>query len=441
MLENGEREVFPFEEKYTVENVAEKLGVSIEEVEKRLRWFTNATDEHRHTKQYVLKSLYENGIRWSIKKNEGILLKEDFIEAYYKSRDEIGKKIYNYDFSLLPDIISKKSAIVKIIVNEPKASSPEVTHWEIEVSYRNFIYSHQDPKELYKSQQGTLDKRRERFIRLSKERYPGCFGYDEVVYVHSRTPVKLLCLKCGNYFEQTPFYHLNKPSNNGMCPSCSQKYQGEKCWKYDSKEDLIADIIRIYGDVFDFSKVEFDKKHGLLDENGVAKSITLIEKETERELQVKIITLLRTPIKLHGIKSRGEESIAKALQKLNIKYVSQKLYTQEDIPELLGIRNRIYVDFYIEDYNGNNYIIEYNGVQHYTKETKFYDFYDTEYETQVKRDEVLRRYCQLNNIRLIEIPYTVGVRYVAIKKIIDRIFINNEGIDSVIPTIIPDPIQ
>jgi hypothetical protein len=142
MLENGEREVFPFEEKYTVELVAKKLGVSVENVKKRLRWFPNSTNEYRHTRQYVLKGLYEEGLKW-YPGSKGIILKGDFIERYYKVRDEIGKRIFNYDFSKIPDVIPTKKTKVPVFVNETSTKTKKlIGEWK--TSYKEFVVNIQE---------------------------------------------------------------------------------------------------------------------------------------------------------------------------------------------------------------------------------------------------------------------------------------------------------
>ncbi len=53
--------------------------------------------------------------------------------------------------------------------------------------------------------------------------------------------------------------------------------------------------------------------------------------------------------------------------------------------------------------------IEYSGVQHY----KFVPFFHKNYEhflTQKYRDEIKRMLCEKNDIKLIEIPYTVKLK-------------------------------
>ena len=56
---------------------------------------------------------------------------------------------------------------------------------------------------------------------------------------------------------------------------------------------------------------------------------------------------------------------------------------------------------------------------------------EEEFNLQVKRDKELRNYCKLNNITLIEIPYTYYT-YEKISDVLERILINHESPDFII---------
>lgn len=65
------------------------------------------------------------------------------------------------------------------------------------------------------------------------------------------------------------------------------------------------------------------------------------------------------------------------------------------------------VDFTI-NYNSKQYIIEYDGIQHFEYD-EFYHKNDIEnFNKQKRRDEVLEEYCALNNIVLIKIKYDMN---------------------------------
>lgn len=96
------------------------------------------------------------------------------------------------------------------------------------------------------------------------------------------------------------------------------------------------------------------------------------------------------------LKSKGEYYISQALQKLQIPYEIQKTF--KDLKS--DKDNFLKFDFYLPQYN---LCIEFQGEQHYKiiplfGERKFN-------ETQ-KYDNKKREYCKVNNINLIEVPYT-----------------------------------
>jgi very-short-patch-repair endonuclease len=94
------------------------------------------------------------------------------------------------------------------------------------------------------------------------------------------------------------------------------------------------------------------------------------------------------------IRSKGNEKIDSILNELNINHKSE--YKFEDCK----YKRTLSFDFYLEDYN---ICIEYDGEQHYSKNTFRYG---EKFEEQQKRDNIKNNYCKTNNIKLIRIPYT-----------------------------------
>lgn len=93
--------------------------------------------------------------------------------------------------------------------------------------------------------------------------------------------------------------------------------------------------------------------------------------------------------------SKGENKIEEILQNLNIKYDKQKKFE-----DLIGKSKPLPFDFYLPDYNT---CIEYQGEQHYTP-MRFSNGEEKFKERQIY-DDKKRKYCNKNNIKLIEIPY------------------------------------
>ena len=428
---NGKREEFPFEEKYTVEGVAKELGVNVEKVEKRLRWFSNATDKHRHTKQFVLKHIKEDGLKWSIGK--GIILKEDFIEGYYNSREIENKRIFNYDFSKIPDIIRNKKTNVPIYVDEVSTKTNKVIG-EWETSYHDLVVVLDENRQCA----GMLSKEKteqyvdtEEFIRRSKEKFPGKFGYSETKYVNNHTKVRLQCLICGEFFEQMPGDHYY---GTGQCPNCARLSVGRQ--NAISQEEFEERIREIYGDIIDLSKAVYLRSNSRV---GRDTNVIVIDRRTGKEYSVPAGNLLRGIFNFDRVKSKGEKHVAHVLDNLGIEYTPQFRIDSEEMFELVNVQKRVYVDFYLENYKGSTYIIEYNGSQHYFWDHDFQRSIE-DYSKQLLRDDAIKRYCERKAIKLIVISYNIK-EFNDIFDIIQKILIYGEDISSIIPIIEPKKVE
>lgn len=97
-------------------------------------------------------------------------------------------------------------------------------------------------------------------------------------------------------------------------------------------------------------------------------------------------------------RSKGEIMVANWLKENNISYKQEHLVR---FPFLVKKKPFVFIDFYLPNHN---IFIEYNGKQHY--EYVQY-FHKTRYDftRQQIRDNIVRSYCEQNNIKLIEIPY------------------------------------
>lgn len=99
--------------------------------------------------------------------------------------------------------------------------------------------------------------------------------------------------------------------------------------------------------------------------------------------------------------SKGEAKITKLLEDDNICF--QKQYAFDD---LRGKKdNKYYFDFAVFDGQRLVYLIEYDGIQHFSKRHQFSQD-ENVYDIIVERDSEKNTYCIKNNIPLIRIPYT-----------------------------------
>jgi len=151
-----------------------------------------------------------------------------------------------------------------------------------------------------------------------------------------------------------------------------------------------------------FSNEKIDKK---LSKKGIIRIGNYIDRHTKIEFQCNKNSSHKwnaTPYNVtyrtgcpHCKKSYGENFIKNLLDELDIKYDPHALIRYNK-------NKKFYVDFLIKDLN---LIIEYNGIQHY-KAIKFFGGKER-FKTQSKRDNNLRNYCNINNIRLLELPYNL----------------------------------
>ena len=101
-----------------------------------------------------------------------------------------------------------------------------------------------------------------------------------------------------------------------------------------------------------------------------------------------------------AVRSRGELKIADILQLNNLNYIEE--YTFDDLRTQSGRPLRF--DFAVFDDEGNlDFLIEYQGVQHYQAKGKFGG--NKGFNKQKYNDTRKRVYCLQNNITLVAIPY------------------------------------
>ena len=93
-------------------------------------------------------------------------------------------------------------------------------------------------------------KTQEEFITQSKNIHNNIYDYSEVIYKNTYTPVTIICPLHGK-FQQIPREHLH---GHG-CPVCG------KIKHKDNTSDFIKKSIELYGDKYDYSKVEYINYH------------------------------------------------------------------------------------------------------------------------------------------------------------------------------------
>lgn len=211
-------------------------------------------------------------------------------------------------------------------------------------------------------------------------------------YININTKILHKCKIDGYEWEITPYCVLKMRQG---CPKCSGNIK-------KTQEEYIAQVaeinpnIEVLGDYIDYHTKILHK------------------------CKIDNCEWYATPANvLHGTgcpkcgESKGERIIANWLNKNNISYESQKYFDN-----CKNIRSLPF-DFYLSDYN---ICVEYQGAQHY----KPIDYFGGQnaFETQVKRDNIKKEYCQKNNIILFVIPYFEDINE-ELTKIYDLVKIKN----------------
>ena len=87
----------------------------------------------------------------------------------------------------------------------------------------------------------------EEFIKRCEEKHGGRFDHSMVEYTDSKTKIKVICNECGHISERFPQNHLKSK----CCKVC--KSESERM----NLESFMEKSIKIYGEKFDYSKVDF----------------------------------------------------------------------------------------------------------------------------------------------------------------------------------------
>lgn len=215
------------------------------------------------------------------------------------------------------------------------------------------------------------------FIKKSKVIHDNKYNYDKVNYINSETKIIINCKLHGD-FEQRPDAHLK---GHG-CKNCVGL-------NTSSTEEFIKKSIKIHGDKYNYSKVNYI--------NAYTKVVINCKKHGDFE-QAPTHHLDGQNCKVCN-SSKGEVKIEQILKENNIKYKTQ--YWFKD----LKYKQYLKFDFCILDKNDNiQYLLEYNGIQHY-EYVKYLHKNENNYKIAQHRDQLKKDYCINKNIPLYIIKY------------------------------------
>lgn len=314
-----------------------------------------------------LKCSYENGNR---KKPNGI---DCFIAGAQKVHGD------KYDYSK-SEYVTNRTKLCIICHEKDEFGNEHGEFWQIPYSH---LKGHGCPKCA-----GVKRLTKEEFITLSNRIHSNKYDYSKVEYQTNKTKVCIICPEHGEFW-QKPNDHL---VGHG-CSKCSFEENG--LLRRKTKEQFIKDAIKIHGDKYDYSSVDYI--------NSYAPVAIICPKHGE---------FLQKPVNHLGKcgcpkcnESNLEITVRVFLEENKIEYVSYHS------PDWLGRQS---LDFYLPEYK---IAIECQGIQHF-EPTDFtgkmlYDI-DAKFDEIKKRDLRKRQLCEENGVKLlyysnlgIEYPYHV----------------------------------
>lgn len=281
-------------------------------------------------------------------------------------------------------------------------------------------------------------KTTEQFVREANEIHHDKYNYSKVEYTNSKTKVCIICPEHGEFWQEA-----NSHLKGCGCPKCAKVRHS-----YNNVELFINESIKLHGDKFDYSKVDFSRKndrikiicpiHGWFETTphihllgcdcpkcvGIAKlsNEEFIEKSKSihgnkydyskvdyKNNRTKVCIICpehgefwQTPHN-HLIgqgcpkckERKLEKEVRESLEKHNIKYIFQA--SKKDIKWIDNLR----LDFYLPDYK---VAIECQGEQHFIPVDfagRGIEWAKRQLKDSQKRDKKKFNICKKNNIELL----------------------------------------
>jgi very-short-patch-repair endonuclease len=267
-----------------------------------------------------------------------------------------------YDYSLAK--FTKVSDKIKIIC--PK-------HGEFEQRVNNHIYGHGCPICNHKLGSNKKSEQfKKRFLIEANKLYNNKYIYDFENYKDANDKIKVTCPEHGDFY-MTPFNHLR----GHTCIYCAGAKNNTNIFIEKAKE--------IHGNEFDYSLVNYTGSHDKV--IIICKKHGPFEQETNAHLQG-----AKCP---HCSESKSERTIREFLIEKDINFIPEKRFKE------CKNKQQLPFDFYLPDYN---LCIEYQGEHHYISISAWGGI---EGLKQVKlRDNIKRKFCKNNNIKLLRFKYT-----------------------------------
>jgi protein-arginine kinase activator protein McsA len=222
---------------------------------------------------------------------------------------------------------------------------------------------------------GYLPRTTENVIADARLIYPGKFTYEKTVYRGFKVPVTVTCTACGEDTEMSPNNLVN--SGTAACSNCSKT-------RKRTLDEFIAKAKKVHGNQYDYSKVEYVNNDTLV-------TIRCLRCDHEFE---------QAPRNHTSMKSGCHRCAALRSERMAVEMLEDVTGSKFRKVRPLWLEG-LELDAYNEDLK---LALEYQGEQHY-RHVWWFHRTEAEFHEQQERDRCKRALCQINDVRLIEVPF------------------------------------
>ena len=222
----------------------------------------------------------------------------------------------------------------------------------------------------------------ETFVEKAKKIHGDKYDYSKVIYVNSHTPVTIVCPEHGE-FQQEPYSHLNGRG----CYKCGRISSGKKASKRrkSNTKDFIQKSVKIHGDRYDYSKVEYVNNH---------ERVCIICPEHGEFWQSPSVHLKGSGCPACK-ESLLENEVYRFLKEKGVNFIREKTFTW------LKFKGSMFLDFFLPD---QNIAIECQGIQHFVPTSFGCAGTDEEKRKKLlltkKRDAEKKKLCEEHGIKV-----------------------------------------
>jgi hypothetical protein len=236
---------------------------------------------------------------------------------------------------------------------------------------------------------GRVEDPLEYFIERAKIIHGEKYDYSKFIYNGAKIKSTIICPIHGEFM-----IHPNNHLNNHGCPNCRGDKISQTRISNNPDENIYNKLKKIHNNKYtypDQPKIERTNKHKL-------KIICPIHGEFYQLMINHFYRGCGCESCGNNKISKGEKRIEDFLLENSINYTREKTFEKCINPIT---EKKLLFDFYLPD---TNTVIEFQGKQHFEK-SSFFKQRSGDLEELQKRDEIKRKYCILNDIKLIEINY------------------------------------